>query len=149
MIEFESFFRREAQQSMDGAGVRLECAKMKDDEPFPVIGAGLEKVVLPSGKSSLIVGEKFDLVQALGQHADKIVEILKAKFSESGAKHGELKKAYVAETGGSGSTFDRAWRDLKGTDRVKIVDQDGRQKIFPTESNEVASRPTALANPNS
>ena len=73
-------------------GVRLECAKMKDDEPFADIGATLEKVALPGGKSSLIVGDIFDILRATGQHADKIVEILAAKFAESGATHSELKR---------------------------------------------------------
>ncbi len=117
--------------SLDGAGVRLECAKMKDDEPFADIGATLEKVALPGGKSSLIVGDVFDILRATGQHADKIVEILTANFAESGATHGELKNAFVAETGNSASTFNRAWRGLKETDRVRIETVDGRTRIYP------------------
>jgi hypothetical protein len=48
--------------SLAGLGVRLECAKMEDDEPFRDFGATLEKVALPSGKSSLIVGDMFDII---------------------------------------------------------------------------------------
>ena len=104
---------------------------MKDDEPFADIGATLEKVALPGGKSSLIVGDVFDILRATGQHADKIVDILTAKFAESGATHGQLRNAFVAETGNSASTFNRAWRDLKETDRVRVEKADGRTRIYP------------------
>ena len=58
--------------SLDGAGVRLECAKMKDDEPF-------------------------------------------------------------ADAGHSDSTFSRAWRGLKETDRVRVEKADGRVRIYPAK----------------
>lgn len=119
--------------SLDGAGVRLECAKMKDDEPFREIGATLEKVALPGGKSSLIVGDVFDILRATGEHADKIVEILSAQFAESGATHGQLKKAFITETSNSESTFARAWKILKQTDRVRLENVDGRQRIYPAQ----------------
>jgi hypothetical protein len=121
--------------SLDGVGVRLECAKMKDSEPFADIGATLEKVALPGGKSSLIVGDVFDILRATGAHADKIVEILAAKFAESGATHSELKKAFVADAGSSDSTFARAWRGLKETDRVRVEKADGRTRYYPAKQD--------------
>jgi len=54
-----------------------------------------------------------------------------AKFAESGATHSELKKAFVAAAGHSESTFNRAWRDLKETDRVRVENVDGRTRIYP------------------
>jgi hypothetical protein len=116
-------------------GVRLNCAKMKDDEPFAAIGATLEKVALPGGKSSLIIGDVFDILRPTGQHADKIVDILSAQFAESGATHGQLKKAFVTDAGNSASTFDRAWRDLKETDRVQVDETGSRPRYYPARSS--------------
>ena len=104
---------------------------MKDDEPFKDIGAKLEKVELANGKSSLVIGDLFDVFAAAGETADKIVEVLECKFAKTGVKHGELKKAYVGATGKSESTFNRAWRDLKNTDRVRIERSSGGMLIYP------------------
>jgi hypothetical protein len=51
--------------------------------------------------------------------------------AESGATHSQLKKAFVADAGHSASTFARAWRDLKETDRVRVEKPDGRTRIYP------------------
>ena len=86
-------------------------------------------------QSSLIIGDIFDILRATGQHADKIVEILTEKFAESGATHGQLRNAFVAETGNSASTFNRAWRDLKETDRVRVDKVDGRTRIYSAKQD--------------
>jgi hypothetical protein len=97
-------------------GVTLECAKMKDAEPFGQITAGLESVKLPSGASSLVVTPPGDfLAQFRAAHAEKILDLLRTQFAETGATHGELKKAFVAAELGSESTFNRAWVSLRDT----------------------------------
>ena len=116
--------------------IYLDCTKMKDDEPFEDIGATLEKVQLPGGKSSLVIGGKFDFLPAASAHADTIIEILEAKFAETGATHGELKKAFVAAKAGSGSKFDRAWKPLKGTDRMRVEKIGGRIRYYCTGKSE-------------
>jgi hypothetical protein len=119
----------------DPSSVTLQCKKMKDDEPFSDIDATLEKVNLPGGTSSLIVGELIDTLTATGEAAEAIVQILEQRFAESGATHSELVKAYCAKTGKSKSTFDRAWRDLKNTDRVRLEQVKGKGLIFPASVN--------------
>jgi hypothetical protein len=98
---------------------------MKDDEPFSLIGARLEKVEFDDGRSSLVVSGEFDVIAEVGkkasaaaEHEKKIIEIIKTQFADSGARHGELKKAFVDATGASGSTFDRARKKLKDSNRV-------------------------------
>jgi len=73
----------------------------------------------------------FDILRATGAHADKIVEILTAQFAETGATYSELKKAFIADAGNSASTFDRAWRDLKETDRVRVDETGPRPRYYP------------------
>jgi phage-related minor tail protein len=108
---------------------------MKDDEPFAAIGATLEKAALPGGKTSLIIGDTFDILRATGAHADKIVDILTAQFAETGATHGQLKKAFVADAGNSASSFNRAWRDLKETERVRIDETGPRPRYYPAKKD--------------
>ncbi len=120
----------EAQERLDGARVRLTCTKMKDDEPFKPFGAILEKVSLQQGRSSLLIGNTFDIFAAGAEHADKIVEILETKFADKGATHGELKKEFVSSGAGSESTLARAWRDLRNTDRVRSETINGRARHF-------------------
>jgi KaiC/GvpD/RAD55 family RecA-like ATPase len=116
--------------------VSLKCDKMKDDEPFEDIGATLEKVQLPGGKSSLVIGGKFDFLPAASAHADTIIEILEAKFAENGATHGELRKAFISSRAGSASKFDRAWKPLKETDRMRVEKVNGRNRYFAAEKTE-------------
>lgn len=111
--------------------LRLTCSKMKDDEPFPVIGAFLEKVALQNGASSLVVGGLADVLGLASAHTDAIVGILETQFAEKGATHGELKKVFVAGKHGSDSTFGRAWRELKETDRVRLEKVAGKNLIYP------------------
>lgn len=110
----------EGHEGSGSMGISLKCTKMKDEEPFEDVGVTLEKVRLPDGKSSLILAGKFDVIAAGNAHADTIVEILADKFAEQGATQTELKKEFVARKVASGATFDRAWRELKKTDRVQI-----------------------------
>ncbi|MGF1660588.1 MAG: AAA family ATPase [Rubrimonas sp.] len=101
-------------------GVTLECDKMKDAEPFGLITAGLESVKLPDGSSSLVVTLPGDfLAQFRAAHAEKILDLLRTQFAETGATHGELKKAFVAAKLGSESTFNRAIRELKDSKQVE------------------------------
>lgn len=109
---------------------------MKDDEPFEDIGATLEKVQLQGGKSSLIIGSKFDFLVAASAHEDKIVEILARNFADKGASHGELRKAFVTSGVGSESTFNRAWKPLRETDRVRREKEGNRNIFFATEKAE-------------
>lgn len=110
--------------------VVLKCEKMKDDEPFKDIGATLEKVELPGGASSLIVGEAFDVVASAGEAADRIVEILEMESSATGLTHGKLRDKFVELKFGAASTFARAWKYLKETDRVRFVKENGKNLIF-------------------
>ncbi|WP_421760322.1 AAA family ATPase [Devosia sp.] len=114
----------------DMSRVSLSCSKMKDDEPFKTVTAFLEKVDLSNGASSLVLGglaEAFGLESA---HADAIIWILETQFADKGATHGALKKAFVAAGNGSESKFDRAWRDLKDTARVRLERVGGKALIF-------------------
>jgi hypothetical protein len=116
-------------------GLWLSCAKMRDDEPFKTIGVRLEKVDLPNGKSSLVLGSTFDLQAAHNSHPDKIVEILQTKFADKGATHGELKKAFADTGAGSESSFNRAFKVLKTTSRIRIVESGGKTLYYPPEVN--------------
>ena len=51
------------------------------------------------------------------------------------AGNSELKKAFVAETGNSASTFDRAWRNRKETDRVRVDETGPRPRIYPASKD--------------
>jgi hypothetical protein len=108
----------------------LECKKMKDDEPFEMIGAGLEKIALANGASSLVVGELMDIDGLSSFYPDLVVGILKADFGETGATHGEIKKAFTEKTQASESTFARAWRDLKGGDQIRYEKVEGKTRFF-------------------
>jgi len=127
----------EARGTAFGQGVLLKCAKMKDDEPFKEIGLILEKVELPKGKSSLVVGSSHNFLQEASGHADKIVEILEAQFGDKGATHGELRKAFVASGTGAESTFNRTWKNLRESDRVRI-EKSGNKKIIHPASVSVS-----------
>lgn len=126
----------EKQGDSGAQGVSLECTKMKDDGPFKTLGAALEKVPLSGGKSSLVIAGTFDFLAAGNAHADTIIEILKDKFSEAGATHKELKMQFEVSTGASGSTFNRAWKTIKETDKIQIEKVDGRNQIFLVEKAE-------------
>ena len=95
-------------------GVLLKCMKMKDGEPFEELCADLESVKLSSGETSLVFAPSTDLFSLMRNGAaEKIMDLLRTQFAETGATHGELRKAFVAAGFGAASTFDRAWRESK------------------------------------
>jgi len=111
-------------------GVTLECAKMKDGEAFGTVLATLESVTLDGGGTSLVLGPGENIGAALRGIAGKqIVELLRTQFAETGATHAELKAAFVTAEFGSASSFDRAWRDLKGEERI-LVSELNKRKVF-------------------
>jgi len=111
-------------------GVTLECAKMKDGEAFGTVLASLESVTLDGGGTSLVLGPGENIGAALRGIAGKqIVELLRTQFAETGATHAELKAAFVTAEFGSASSFDRAWRDLKGEERI-LVSELNKRKVF-------------------
>jgi KaiC/GvpD/RAD55 family RecA-like ATPase len=118
-----------AEDAKGTAAAKLTCTKMKDDEPFPEMGICLEKVELPNGKSSLLVQGSAKVFSKKGSgKADRktelsICEILQTQFDEKGARHKDLKAAFLKKEGKSKeSAFDRALRSLK--DRGDIVKND-------------------------
>ena len=116
-------------------GVTLECDKMKDAEPFGQITAGLESVKLPCGASSLVVTPPGDfLAQFRAAHSEKILDLLRTQFAETGATHGELKKAFVAAELGSESTFNRAWVSLRDTLPFE-KDENLKKRVYRQNSN--------------
>jgi RecA-family ATPase len=119
--------------------VSLTCAKMRDDEPFKTFSVRLEKVDLKNGKSSLVLGNTFDIKAARRAQDDRIVEVLESKFADHGTKHGELKKAFVDSGAGSESSFDRAWRDLKSSSRIRTVESGGKTLYYPAEGPKSAA----------
>lgn len=109
--------RCESVAGVAASGVKLECAKMKDGEAFGTVLASLESVTLDGGGTSLVLGPGENIGAALrGIAGTKIVELLETQFAETGATHGELRKAFVAAGFGSESSFDRAWKILKERD---------------------------------
>ena len=120
--------------------VVLKCSKMKDDEPFPDMEIGLAKIELGNGRSSLVAGPPLPLLDrtvklrpssAQDQHCERISQILTDKFSQSGASHGEIKRAYCEETKMSESAFDRAWRDLLNSGRIRKDGKGRGARYFP------------------
>jgi AAA domain len=120
--------------------VVLKCSKMKDDEPFPDLEIGLEKIDLGNGRSSLVAGAPPPLLgrtlklrpsSAQDQHCERISQILTNKFSQSSASHGEIKRAYCEETKMSDSTFNRALRDLLNSGRVRRDGKGRGARYFP------------------
>ena len=90
---------------------------MKDDEPFRDMEIGLEKIDLGNGRSSLVASAPPPLLDRTykrkpsnpqEQQCERIWQILTNKFSQSGASHGEIKRAYCEETKMSESAFNRA-----------------------------------------
>ena len=123
--------KRESITSQQGVG--LTCAKMRDGEPFKTISVSLEKVDLPNGKSSLVLGSVFDIQAARSAHEDKIVEILETRFADKGATHGELKKAFVDSGAGKDFTFRPCLENLKDTSRIRIVECGEKMLLYPAE----------------
>lgn len=131
----------ECKESGDFANVIvLKCSKMKDDEPFPDMDIELEKIDLGNGRSSLVAGTPPPLLNrtyklrpssAQDQHCERISQILTDKFSQSGASHGEIKRAYCEETKMSDSTFNRALRDLLNSGRVRRDGKGRGARYFP------------------
>ena len=120
-------------------GVGLTCAKMKDAEPFAELGASLESVKLPSGSCSLVLGPLTDFAAMFRSNgaAEKIMELLRTQFAETGATHGELKKAFVEAGLGSASSFDRPWRDAREGSRLAEINE-GKSKKFKPYDDKVA-----------
>ena len=120
-------------EAMDADGLSklvLKCEKMKDDEPFPEIGLKLEKVVLPKGKSSLVITGTTDPKKAKTETRDQILRLIVGKFENKGVVHRDLVNAFVEEGFGSKSTFDREWRNLRESEFVYIDDGAGHKEIF-------------------
>ena len=123
----------ERTETLDGLAVKLTCSKMKDDEPFKPITAKLERIEMAGGKSSLVLGHPVDGgLNVAGFNADRVVHLLGAQFATTGATNGELYAAFTQAGYGSKSTFDRAFRSLKHSDRVEVVKGNGKSLIFPT-----------------
>ncbi|MEP4337212.1 MAG: helicase RepA family protein [Roseobacter sp.] len=121
----------EKAEGSDGTlGANLKCEKMKDDEPFKDIGVALEKVELSNGKSSLVVAGTQTIHKASTEHGKKILEILQNKFDQNGASHKELKEAFVSSGAGQDSTFARALRELRGSDRMIVDKVDGKARYI-------------------
>lgn len=118
------------QQAGERTYVQLSATKVKDAEPFGDITASFEKVPLEGGRTTLVLGTLADVLLGNNGHAENILKLLAEKFAEKGATHGELKKAFVAARYGSESTFNRAWRDVRNTDAVRVVTIDGKDRIF-------------------
>ena len=59
------------------------------------------------------------------KHVETLAEILVRDFSERGASHGDLKKAFCDETRASGSTFARA---LSAARENRSIRQEGEGK---------------------
>ena len=62
---------------------------------------------------------------------EKILDLLRTQFAETGATHGELKKAFVAAKLGSESTFNRLWKELK----PKKLIVEGENRRFKLEKS--------------
>lgn len=113
--------RCESVAGVTASGVKLECAKMKDGEAFGTVLASLESVTLDGGTSSLVLGPGENIGAALRGIAGKqILELLETQFGETGATHGELRKAFVAAGFGAASSFDRAWREMKDKSTIML-----------------------------
>lgn len=122
----------EATECLDGPAVRLTSKKMKDAEPFRPINAKLERVDLGLDKTSLVLGEVYEGPLGIkSHHAGCIIELLEARFADGGATTTELQRAFIEAGHGSESTFDRAWRDLKGSEKVRAEKVEGKIRYFP------------------
>jgi len=120
-------------EAMDADGLSklvLKCEKMKDDEPFPEIGLKLEKVVLPGGKSSLVITGTTDAKKAKTETRDQILGLIFHKFKNKGVVHKDLHAAFFEAGFGSKSKFDREWKTLKDTEFVYIDNGAGRDEYF-------------------
>ena len=105
---------------------------MKDEVGFAPISVKLEKVDLPLGKSSLVLGEIFDSSNLFESvNVDRIIELLNTTFRETGATNTELRKAFELADFGAKSTFDRAMRELIKSDKIKVVKEGIRSRYFP------------------
>ena len=108
----------------DRGVVFLECAKMKDAEPFGKAALGLEKVPLGE-KSSLAITTWQDAkdndgdIPADPAHVDAAWNVLEKQFGPIGAMHKEWEREFHAATGKSPSTFARVIRKLKNDPRVR------------------------------
>jgi hypothetical protein len=59
------------------------------------------------------------------------VEALAQVFGVSGATHGELRKANCLKTGASRSTFDRAFREVAKSGRVRKAGEGKNARYLP------------------
>ena len=109
---------------------------MKDDEPFREFAVKLESVKLDGGGSSLVVAGEVDLATAITGHQDRIVDLVKSQSCGNGVTHADLKKAFIASGAGKESTFDRAWRGLKDSGRLKREKTGGKTLYFTAEVGE-------------
>ncbi|MEY8095818.1 hypothetical protein AB9F29_00125 [Falsihalocynthiibacter sp. S25ZX9] len=137
----------ESHERSGSMGVSLQFTKMKDEKSFQDLGAAFEKVGLSGGKSSLVLAGKFDFLAACNGHTDTTVDILRDKFSEVGATHKELKTEFVSSTRTSESSFNRAWKELKKSDRV-VIEKDGvRQRLHAAEQADRTAVPAVIDAP--
>ena len=122
----------EEADAADGQAIQLKCTKMKDDEQFETIAALMEKVELPGGRSSLVVGHEVEPLSETDSNAKgHILAILKLEFATTGAAHGELKKLFLAREHGSESTFNRGIKVLKKSQQVRVEGEKRGAKYFP------------------
>ncbi len=124
----------EQKEASEGQAIQLKCSKMKDDEQFETIAALMEKVELAGGRSSLVVGHEVELLSETDTNAKgQILAILKLDFAQTGATHGDLKKAFLARDYGSASTFDRGLRIFKESREVRVAGEGKGKKYYPID----------------
>jgi len=103
--------------------MEISCEKMKDAEPFRKFSLTGRTVELEKGRYSCVlvpVGETM-AAPAMQKNIQKMVSILREKFGEEGASHGEWMKA-CSEAGMSESTFARR---LRGAIDQRLVEKEG------------------------
>jgi hypothetical protein len=118
-------------ESKGGLEVTLKCSKMKDAEPFKTFTASLDKIELPSGASSLVMGGEIDPTSVISElNNDRIRDLLTENFGQSGATNGEIAQAFIEAQYGSRSTFNRAFSKLKKQNALRVEGEGKGMRYF-------------------
>jgi hypothetical protein len=128
MIEITSESRKTA---------NLRCTKMKDAEEFQSLSVQFQRHEFEDERSSLAVASAIEISASGGlaeRDEHRALRVLKERFGEVGATHGEWREQFERETGKKARTFNRELKALKKSGQVQ---QDGNRYSANTANNGV------------
>ena len=115
----------------------LNCTKMKDAEEFQSLSVQFQLHEFEDKRSSLAVASAIEISASGGlteRDEHRALRVLKGRFGEDGATHGEWREQFEKETGKKARTFNRELKALKKSGQVR---QDGNRYYANTANNGV------------